>query len=63
VDDGAGGLPAGGGYGIVGMRERAGLLRGGLTAGPRPEGGFRVFARLPLPLPRRETPLPKGESR
>ncbi|MFC9977620.1 sensor histidine kinase [Spirillospora sp. NPDC127200] len=49
VDDGAG-LPAGpGGYGITGMRERVGLLNGGLTAGPRPEGGFRVVARLPLP--------------
>ncbi|XVQ15548.1 sensor histidine kinase [Spirillospora sp. CA-255316] len=39
----------GGGYGIVGMRERVGLLRGDFTAGPRPEGGFRVAARLPLP--------------
>ncbi|MGI5164202.1 sensor histidine kinase [Spirillospora sp. CA-253888] len=49
VDDGAG-HPAGpGGYGITGMRERVGLLNGGLTAGPRPEGGFRVVARLPLP--------------
>ncbi|XRQ11013.1 sensor histidine kinase [Actinomadura welshii] len=37
------------GYGIVGMRERVGLLRGDLTAGPRPGGGFRVVARLPLP--------------
>jgi signal transduction histidine kinase len=31
------------------MRERAGLLGGQLTAGPRPGGGFRVAARLPLP--------------
>ncbi|TDU03293.1 signal transduction histidine kinase [Streptomyces sp. 846.5] len=37
------------GYGIVGMRERVGLLHGDFTAGPRPEGGFRVAARLPLP--------------
>jgi signal transduction histidine kinase len=37
------------GYGITGMRERAGLLGGQLTAGPRPGGGFRVAARLPLP--------------
>ncbi|MEV0122839.1 histidine kinase [Streptomyces sp. NPDC050703] len=49
ADDGAGGPPAGGGYGIVGMRERVGLLRGDFTAGPRPEGGFLVSARLPLP--------------
>ena len=31
------------------MRERAGLLHGQLSAGPRPGGGFRVAARLPLP--------------
>lgn len=48
TDDGRGGV-VGAGYGIIGMRERAGLLRGRLTAGPRPEGGFRVEARLPLP--------------
>jgi signal transduction histidine kinase len=34
--------------GIVGMRERCGLLGGELTAGPRPSGGFEVRARLPL---------------
>ncbi|GAA3929536.1 hypothetical protein GCM10023085_08640 [Actinomadura viridis] len=49
VDDGTGRGPAGTGYGLVGMRERAGLLNGCLTAGPRPEGGFRVEARLPVP--------------
>jgi signal transduction histidine kinase len=36
------------GRGIVGMRERCGLLGGELTAGPRPRGGFEVTARLPL---------------
>ncbi len=40
---------AGAGYGITGMRERAALLSGQLTAGPQPNGGFRVAARLPLP--------------
>jgi signal transduction histidine kinase len=40
---------AGSGYGIAGMRERAALLGGQLTAGARPEGGFRVAARLPVP--------------
>jgi signal transduction histidine kinase len=50
VDDGRGGTADGTGYGITGMRERARLLHGQLTAGPRPEGGFRVTARLPLPV-------------
>ncbi|MEV6274352.1 histidine kinase [Nocardia sp. NPDC051832] len=39
---------ASGGNGIVGMRERAHALGGALTAGPRPSGGFRVAARLPI---------------
>jgi signal transduction histidine kinase len=42
------GRSAGPGRGIVGMRERCGLLGGELTAGPRPGGGFEVKARLPL---------------
>jgi signal transduction histidine kinase len=36
-----------GGHGIAGMRERASAVGGTLEAGPRPEGGFRVVARLP----------------
>ena len=40
-------VPAGG-TGIAGMRERAAALGGELYAGPRPGGGFRVRARLPL---------------
>ena len=40
--------PAGTGRGIVGMRERCGLLGGELTAGPRAGGGFEVKALLPL---------------
>ncbi|MCC5474690.1 sensor histidine kinase [Streptomyces barringtoniae] len=53
VDDGCGaaGEGSGHGFGIVGMRERAALLHGRFSAGPRPEGGFRVAARLPLPEP------------
>ncbi|MFC8620535.1 sensor histidine kinase [Micromonospora purpureochromogenes] len=49
VDDGRGGPVAGDGHGIVGMRERVTLLGGRFRAGPRPEGGFRVTARLPVP--------------
>ncbi|MFI9100098.1 sensor histidine kinase [Streptomyces fildesensis] len=48
VDLGCGG-EGGAGYGIVGMRERVSLLHGEFSAGPRPEGGFRVAARLPVP--------------
>jgi signal transduction histidine kinase len=44
---------AGTGYGITGMRERAALLGGDFSAGPRPDGGFRVAARLPVPMPAR----------
>jgi signal transduction histidine kinase len=36
------------GHGIIGMRERAVALGGELEAGPKPGGGFRVDARLPL---------------
>ena len=40
-------LPASG-HGIAGMCERAQLLGGSLDAGPRPGGGFRVVAQLPI---------------
>ena len=36
------------GQGILGMKERATALGGVVEAGLRPDGGFRVFARLPL---------------
>jgi signal transduction histidine kinase len=36
------------GHGILGMRERAHALGGELDAGPRADGGFRVYARLPV---------------
>jgi signal transduction histidine kinase len=53
TDTGHGGSPAGTGYGITGMRERATLLGGDFSAAPRPGGGFRVTARLPVPAPAR----------
>jgi signal transduction histidine kinase len=36
------------GQGILGMKERVTALGGVVEAGLRPDGGFRVFARLPL---------------
>ncbi|MGW0884922.1 sensor histidine kinase [Streptomyces sp. NPDC002671] len=37
-----------GGHGLVGMRERVTAVGGQLAVGPKPEGGYRVFAELPL---------------
>jgi signal transduction histidine kinase len=50
VDLGCGGTTTSSGYGIAGMRERVSLLQGQFSAGPRSEGGFRVAARLPMPV-------------
>lgn len=53
ADDGLGGDPAddpaaGGGRGLVGMRERAAAVGGSVAAGPGADGGWRVTAELPL---------------
>jgi signal transduction histidine kinase len=39
--------PTSPGRGLIGMRERGAFYDGHVETGPRPEGGWRVFARLP----------------
>ncbi|TNM50239.1 sensor histidine kinase [Nocardioides albidus] len=52
-DDGEAARPATtGGYGLLGMAERAKLLGGACQAGPDPAGGWTVEATLPREMPR-----------
>ena len=50
TDDGRGAAAVsdGAGHGLTGMRERVGMYGGMLDAAPRPTGGFRVLARIPV---------------
>jgi signal transduction histidine kinase len=52
IDDGCGSgstsSKSGGGHGLIGMRERVEIYDGEFSAGPAPEGGYRVRAVLPL---------------
>lgn len=45
-DDGQGGPPSTGGHGLTGMRERAALFGGTVSAGPVQGGGWAVATRL-----------------
>jgi signal transduction histidine kinase len=62
TDDGRGAVPPvgdgrmGTGHGLIGMRERVAAFGGDLQVGPRPAGGFRVAARLPLATGRQRAP-------
>ncbi|GGN93037.1 two-component sensor histidine kinase [Actinoplanes lobatus] len=51
TDDGSATTAVTEGNGLRGMTERATALGGDLRAGPRPDGGFQVRARIPLTLP------------
>jgi signal transduction histidine kinase len=51
ADDGRGPAPANGhghGHGLVGIRERATIYGGEMSAGAAPAGGFILCARLPV---------------
>jgi signal transduction histidine kinase len=47
TDPPAGQLPSGG-HGLTGLRERASMLGGGMSAGRTSEGGFRLQASFPI---------------
>ncbi|WP_343243765.1 sensor histidine kinase [Streptomyces sp. SID13726] len=49
----------GAGHGLLGMRERATMLNGTLRAGPDRDGGYRVYAYLPV-SPDDETGAPES---
>ncbi|BCM68972.1 MULTISPECIES: sensor histidine kinase [Streptomyces] len=66
TDDGEGAdparVPTGSGHGLIGMRERAKLYGGTISAGPRFEGGYEVRLTLPTSAAERSRGgMPEGE--
>ena len=57
TDDGRPSAGSADGHGIVGMRERAAVFGGEVSAGPRPGGGWQVHTVLRL------DPAPAGSGR
>jgi signal transduction histidine kinase len=64
ADTGRGSLTvsAGGGHGLIGMRERAASVGGVVEAGPADAGGYRVAATLPLDRQRLDGPAAPAAS-
>ncbi len=60
IDDGrgAGTLASAGGFGIIGMNERVAAIGGSMETGPRPGGGWRVRATIPIEPITAPAPLP-----